>query len=210
MSRLLDEPERTMTRQMITASGAFALDLRPVMDLNDDQFYDLCRANHELRFERTAEGEILIMAPTGGETGRRNARLTYTLMQWSDRDGTGIVFDSSTALKLPDGSTKSPDASWIKRERWDKLTGAQKQKFSPICPDFVIELRSATDSVAELQEKMREYIANGAQLGWLIDPQERRAYVYRPNAEVETLDNAETLAGEPVLAGFVLDLKEIR
>jgi Uma2 family endonuclease len=195
---------------MITASGAFALDLRPVMDLNDDQFYDLCRANHELRFERTAEGEILIMAPTGGETGRRNARLTYTLMQWSDRDGTGIVFDSSTALKLPDGSTKSPDASWIKRERWDKLTGAQKQKFSPICPDFVIELRSATDSVAELQEKMREYIANGAQLGWLIDPQERRAYVYRPNAEVETLDNAETLAGEPVLAGFVLDLKEIR
>ena len=209
MSRLLDEPKMTRSRQMITASGAFALDLRPIVDLTDDQFYDLCHANHELRFERTAEGEILIMAPTGSETGRRNARLTQRLMNWADLYGTGVVFDSSTAFKLSDGSTKSPDASWIKKERWNQLSDAQKQKFSPICPDFVIELRSTTDSIAELQEEMADYILNGAQLGWLIDPQERRAYVYRPNAEVEALENAETLAGDTVLAGFVLDLKEI-
>ncbi len=207
MSRLLEESK--IARQTISASGAFALDLRPVVDLTDDQFYDLCQANRDLRFERTAEGEILIMAPTGGETGRRNAQLTYALMHWSNQDRTGVVFDSSTAFKLPNGATKSPDASWIRKERWDKLSDAQKQKFSPICPDFVIELRSATDSVAELQEKMQEYIENGAQLGWLIDPQERRAYVYRPNTDVETPENAETLAGDPVLAGFVLDLKEI-
>lgn len=207
MAKLLDEvqsPERKPHE-----SAAIVLDLRPVINLTDDQFYELCRANGDLRVERTAGGEILIMPPTGTRTGNRNSRLTQRLANWTDADGTGIAFDSSTAFKLPNGAVRSPDASWIRRERYDALTPEEQEKFSPICPDFVVELRSRTDSLVELQTKMGEYITSGAQLGWLIDPQEKHIYVYRPQAQVEILENPNSVAGDPVLTGFVLDLQEI-
>lgn len=205
MSKLLDQPAAPER----VKSAAILLDLRPVVDLTDAQFYALCRANAELRFERTAEGDILIMAPTGTKTGNRNFKLNTLFGIWVMQDGTGVGFDSSTAFKLPNGATRSPDASWIRRERYDALTDEQQEKFSPICPDFVAELRSRTDSLEELQDKMAEYVANGAQLGWLLDPQERCVYVYRPDAEVERLDDPETLAGDPVLPGFVLRPREL-
>jgi len=207
MAKLLDEvqsPEREPHE-----SAAIVLDLRPVVSLTDEQFYDLCRANSELRIERTAEGEILIMPPTGTRTGNRNSRLTQRLANWTDDDGTGIAFDSSTAFRLPNGAVRSPDASWIRRERYDALTPEEQEKFSPICPDFVVELRSASDDLPELKAKMQEYITSGAQLGWLIDPQEKLIHVYRPQAQVETLENPDSVAGDPVLMGFVLDLQEI-
>ncbi len=207
MAKLLEEvqsPEREPHE-----SAAIVLDLRPVINLTDDQFYELCRANSELRIERTAEGEIQIMPPTGTRTGNRNSRLTQRLANWTDDDGTGIAFDSSTAFRLPNGAVRSPDASWIRRERYDALTPEEQEKFSPICPDFVVELRSRTDGLAELQAKMEEYITSGAQLGWLIDPQEKLIHVYRPQAQVETLENPDSVAGDPVLMGFVLDLQEI-
>lgn len=206
MIKLLNE--HTPPRPALKGA-AIVLDLSPVVDLTDEQFYELCRANHELRFERTAAGGILIMPPTGTRTGNRNLKLTQQLANWTDKDGTGIAFDSSTAFKLPNGATRSPDASWIVRERYNALTEDEKEKFSPICPDFVAELRSRTDTVAELQEKMSEYIANGARLGWLIDPLERKVYVYRPGADVEVLDAPEQVAGDPVLPGFALWLAEI-
>jgi Uma2 family endonuclease len=194
MTKLLDEPTPAAPKPI--TSAAIVLNLRPVVDLTDDQFYELCRANADLRFERTAQGEILIMAPTGSRTGQRNFNLTKQVAIWADEDGTGYGFDS-------------PDVSWIKRERWDALSDEQKEKFSPVCPDFVVELRSRTDSVAELREKMEEYVENGARLSWLIDPSERKVYVYRQGVEVETLDDPETVSGDPVLAGFVLSLQEV-
>ena len=212
-----DRKERAVTKlldqhappQSPVKGAAIVLNLSPVVELTDDQFYDLCRANHELRFERTATGEILIMPPTGTETGRRNFNLTYQLAKWVEQDGTGYGFDSSTAFKLPGGATRSPDASWIVRERYDALTDEEKEKFSPICPDFVAELRSRTDALAELQGKMEEYVANGARLGWLIDPLERKVYVYEPGAPVVVLESPEQVAGDPVLPGFTLRLAEI-
>lgn len=207
MTKLLDE--HAPTARPALKGAAIVLDLSPVVDLTDDQFYELCRANHELRFERTAAGEVLIMPPTGTRTGNRNLRLTQQLANWTDQDGTGIAFDSSTAFKLPNGATRSPDASWIVRERYDALTEEEKEKFSPICPDFVAELRSRTDALAELREKMEEYVSNGARLGWLIDPLERKVYVCRPGAAVEVLDAPEQVVGDPVLPGFVLRLAEI-
>lgn len=207
MTKLLDEVQPAARQPM--KGAAIVLDLRPVIDLTDEQFYELCRANAELRFERNAEGEILIMPPAGTKTGHRNARLTQRLMNWSDEDGSGLTFDSSTAFKLPNGATRSPDASWIRRARYEALTPEEQEKFSPICPDFVIELRSLTDTVEELQAKMEEYVANGAQLGWLLDPQERRVHVYRPRVEPEVLDNPPSVAGDPVLPGFVINLQEI-
>jgi Uma2 family endonuclease len=186
MTKLLDEPKPA--KPMPQTGAAIVLDLRPVIDLSDEQFYQLCRANHELRFERTAQGEILIMPPTGSMTGHRNFKLTHRFANWVEQDGTGVGFDSSTAFKFPNGATRSPDASWIKRERWEALTPQEQEKFSPICPDFVIELRSSTDSLAELQAKMHEYIANGVRLGWLLDPLTQTAYIYRPGARLKRLN----------------------
>lgn len=207
MTKLLDEPQPA--ERAVHAGAAVVLDLRPVIDLTDEQFYKLCRANHELRFERTAEGEILIMPPTGSLTGLRNFKLTQRFANWVEQDGTGVGFDSSTAFKLHNGATRSPNASWIKRERWDALTAEEKEKFSPICPDFVIELRSSTDSLAELRAKMREYIANGVRLGWLLDPDVQTVYAYRPGAEVEVIEHAQQISGAPELPGFTLNLRAI-
>jgi Uma2 family endonuclease len=207
MAKLLDEVQASEHRPR--EGAAIMLDLRPVVSLTDEQFYDLCRANGELRIERTAEGEMSIMSPTGGDTSRRNAQLIAQLVAWANQDQTGVPFDSSGGFRLPNGAIRSPDAAWVRWVPWDKLTEQQKEKFIPLCPDFVVELRSATDSLPELQAKMEEYAANGAQLGWLIDPQERRVYVYRPQAQEEVLDDPETVSGDPVLKGFVLNLRDI-
>ena len=191
---------------METATITLPPTLKLHIELTDEQFFLLCQHNRELRFERTAKGEILIMPQTGGETGNRNADLTFQLQAWSRQNNLGKAFDSSTGFKLPNGANRSPDASWVKRDRWFALTPEQRKKFLPLCPDFVVELRSPSDSLKETQEKMQEYIDNGARLGWLIDPQTRRVEIYRPNQDVEILENPATVPGEDVLPGFVLDL----
>lgn len=183
--------------------------LEPVLRLTEDQFFELCQINRDLRIERNAQGELIIMPPTGGKTGDRNAEIGMQLRLWAKQDGEGTTFDSSAGFRLPNGSVRSPDAAWVRYSRLSALPPEQQERFLPLCPDFAIELRSPTDSLSVLQEKMREYLDNGAQLGWLIDPAQRRIHVYRPQASVEVLDNPETVAGDPLLAGFVLDLREI-
>lgn len=179
------------------------------IDLTDEQFFQLCQNNHDLRFERTATGELIIMPPTGSETGDRNAELTYQLRAWSRQNQLGKSFDSSTGFKLPNGAERSPDASWVKMERWNALTQAEKQRFAPLCPDFVVELMSPNDSADKTRIKMREYIDNGARLGWLINRQQQQVEIYRPNQEVKILASPPTLSGEDILPGFVLDLPQI-
>ncbi|MEB3149813.1 MAG: Uma2 family endonuclease [Sphaerospermopsis sp.] len=186
--------------------NALTVNFKSVIEMTDEQFFDLCQNNRDLRFERNANGDLIIMPPTGGETGNRNARITQQVMNWTDIDGTGIAFDSSTCFKLPNGADRSPDASWIKLERWNSLTDEEKQKFPPICPDFVIELLSPSDSLKTTQEKMREYIGNGVRLGILINRKSRQVEIYRPGKEVEVLDSPATVSGEDVLKGFVLNL----
>lgn len=188
---------------------ALTLNLRPTLELTDDQFYDLCQHNRDLRIERTTNGELIIMAPVGGEGGSRSGRVNQQVFNWIDTNVQGIAFDSSTGFKLPNGADRSPDVAWVRRDRWDALTPEQKRKFPPLCPDFVIELRSESDSLQTLQAKMREYIENGALLGWLIDPKSQQVEIYRPEQPVEVLQKPETLSGETVLPGFVLDLKPI-
>ncbi|MBI3651134.1 MAG: Uma2 family endonuclease [Acidobacteria bacterium] len=179
------------------------------LDLSEEQFELLCRDNRDMRIELTAEGELLIMPPTGYMSGWRNSNLNYQLVAWSKANGTGICFDSSTLFTLPNGAKRSPDVSWIRLERCNALTEDEKEGFAPICPDFVIELRSPTDRLSTLQDKMLEYMENGAQLGWLIDPKSKQVFIYRPNQPVECLDNPATVSGELVLQGFVLNLAEI-
>jgi Uma2 family endonuclease len=183
-----------------------AIRLQPVFDVTEDKFFEFCRLNSDWRIERTAQGEVLIMPPTGGETGSRDAEIITQLRTWARQDGTGVAFGSSTGFDLPNGATRSPDASWVQRSRLEELTTEQKQKFLPLCPDFVIELRSPSDRLDDLREKMREYIDNGAQLGWLLDPNNRRVYVYRPGSPVESLDNPPNISAAPMLPGFKLDL----
>ncbi|MEH1811951.1 MAG: Uma2 family endonuclease [Nostoc sp.] len=183
--------------------------LKLKIDLTDEQFFQMCQKNRDYRFERTASGELLIMPPTGSDTGNRNFDMAVELGIWNKQTKLGKGFDSSTGFTLPNGAERSPDASWVKIERWNALTPEQQEKFAPICPDFVVELRSRTDSLKELQEKMQEYIENGTQLGWLIDRKNKRVEIYRPGKDVEILDNPASLSGENVLPGFVLDLQQI-
>jgi Uma2 family endonuclease len=173
------------------------------------QFEQLCAKYSDMRLELTSTGELIAMTGTGGETGRSNADLTYQLRAWTRIDGRGVCFDSSTMFALPNNARRSPDASWIRRERWDSLTLQQKRRFVPVCPDFVAELRSPSDRLRVLFDKMSEYIANGASLGWLIDPSTRRVYVYRPHEDVLVFENPETVSGEPLLPGFTLNLSEM-
>lgn len=177
--------------------------------MTTEQFYEFCQANRDLRIERTAQGEVIVMPPAFSDTGNRNFKIAQQVGNWADLDGTGEGFDSSTGFTLPNGATRSPDVSWIKLERWNTLTAEQKASFAPICPDFVIELRSQSDTLKSLQAKMQEYIANGASLGWLIDRQNRKVYIHRPNREVEVLDNPESVSGEPELPGFMLQMAKI-
>ncbi|MGK7875806.1 MAG: Uma2 family endonuclease [Xenococcaceae cyanobacterium] len=185
------------------------LDLNSIIELTDDQFFQLCQNHRDYRFERTASGKLIIMPPTGGETSNRNADLTFQLQAWSRQNNLGIAFDSSGGFKLPNGEDLSPSASWVKRERWEALTPEEKEKFVPLCPDFVVELRSPSDSLKKIQAKMQEYMDNKARLGWLIDRKNQRVEIYRQGQDVEILQSPVTLSGEEILSGFVLDLSEI-
>jgi len=174
--------------------------------LTDEQFYQLCQNNRELKFERTVNGELIIISPVGGESGNREAELIIDLGVWNRQTGLGFTFSSSTIFKLPNGADRSPDAAWIRRERWEALTPEQRRKFPPIAPDFVIELRSATDNLEMLREKMREYLDAGVRLGWLINLQQQQVEVYRVGQEVEVHNLPAELSGEDVLPGFSLSL----
>ena len=189
---------------------AITLDLRPLVDLTDEQFYQLCQHNPDIKLERNAKGELIVMPPTGGNTGRRNSKITYQLEAWVEKNPElGVAFDSSTEFNLPSGGDRSPDAAWVKIERWEALTDKEQDAFPPLCPDFVIELRSRTDNLKPLQEKMQEYLRSGLRLGWLIDPQNQRVEIYGHGQAVEILQSPTTLSGEDVLPGFVLDLSKI-
>jgi Uma2 family endonuclease len=178
--------------------------------VTQEQFAALAAANRDLRLERTAQGELIVNPPTGWETGERNCSISGELYLWWRNAGEpGKVFDSSTGFILPNGATRAPDASWVSGERWQALTPEQKGTFANICPDFVVELRSSSDTLKSLQDKMREYIDNGAKLGWLIDPQPRRVEIYRSGKDVEVLENPADLSGETVLPGFVLNLRRV-
>lgn len=182
------------------------------VELTDDQFYRLCAANPDLDLELTALGELLIMSPSGSKTAWRGGRFFQRLANWTEADGTGVCFDASAGFTLPNGAKRGPDSAWLARDRWDRLTSEQQEAFAPLCPDFVMELRSPTDNLRELRSKMTEYVENGARLGWLIDPPSKRVYVYRPKTEgvQETcLENPTILAGDPVLPGFAFDPSEI-
>jgi len=174
----------------------------------DEELFDLCSRNPELRIERTAEGKLIVMTPAGWESSHRNLEIALALGAWAKRDGTGVASDSSGFL-LPNGAMRSPDAAWVVRSRLAEIPPEAKRRFLPLCPDFVVELRSPSDSLDELQAKMEEYRVNGARLGWLIDPEERRVYVYRPERPVEALDRPGEVSGDPELPGFVLDLAAI-
>ncbi len=173
--------------------------------ITPEQFEELCGKYDELRLELTSTGELIVMPPTGSLTGKRNFSLTYQLAAWSKADGSGIGFGADAGFTLPNGAIRGPDASWVRREKWDSLSPEQRDTFAPICPDFVVELRSKSDRLTVLFNKMTEYIENGASLGWLIDPGERRIYVYRPDEEMVVLDNPESVSGEPLLPGFRLE-----
>jgi Uma2 family endonuclease len=186
--------------------NTYTLNLDSVIELTDDQFYKLCRNNPDLKFERNAHGELIVMPPTGGETGRRNTNLIIDVGNWNRRTQLGQVFDSSTCFKLPNGADRSPDVSWIRQDRWDALTLEQKEKFPPICPDFAIELMSPSDTLKTVQAKMQEYVDNGLQLGWLLNRKDRQVEIYRSDQTVESLRSPMSLSGETILPGFVLDL----
>jgi len=192
-------------------------DFRVVLDvqnvrLKDEQFFRLCSDNSDLRIEMSAAGELIIMAPCKPMTGRRNAKIAQRLSNWAEADGTGECFDSSSLFSLPNGAKRSPDASWILRGRWEQIPEAarnQAERFEEICPDFVIELRSLSDRLPDLKEKMEEYIANGARLGWLLDSIDNFAIIYRPGQLPERIDKATILAGDSVLPGFNFDFREV-
>lgn len=199
-----------MTTLLIqTESTPLAVNFPAIAQMTRAQFYEFCQANRDLRIERTATGEVIIMPPAFSDTGNRNSKISQQLANWADQDGTGETFDSSTGFTLPNGATRSPDASWIKSDRWNTLTEAQKASFAPLSPDFVIELRSASDTLSSLQTKMQEYIDNGTVLGLLIDRKQRTVHIYRPNHTPEILDNPETVSAEPELPGFVLRMAKV-
>jgi Uma2 family endonuclease len=198
-----------MTQPNLTPSIAVNIPNTLTLQVSYEQFVDLALANRDLQLERTATGELIIMPPTGSDTGNKNLDIEGQLWLWNRQNKLGKVFDSSTGFRLPNGANRSPDAAWVDKQRWDALTLEQQETFAPICPDFVLELRSKTDSLEKLQAKMREYIENGAGLGWLIDRKNQRVEIYRRGRNVEVLDHPVSLSGEDVLPGFVLDLTEI-
>ena len=183
---------------------ATVLDLSPIIQLTHEQFYQLCMANRDVAMERSPTGELIIMTPIGGERGIQEANLIGKVVLWNEQAQLGFVFSSSTVFKLPNGGDRSPDVAWASRERWEALSQTNREKFPPLCPDFVIELRSRTDRLAPLQAKMQEYLQSGLRLGWLINPQDRQVEICRPNQPPETLAYPVTLSGEAVLPGFDL------
>ncbi|MCS6812851.1 MAG: Uma2 family endonuclease [Cyanobacteria bacterium] len=187
----------------------YTIALKDAISMTDEQFYQLCQNNPDLKLERNAQGDLIIMPPTGGETGRRNASLIFQVYSWNEATRLGVVFDSSTGFKLPNGADRSPDVAWVRQDRWDALTPEQQEKFPPLCPDFVIELLSPSDTLEDIQAKMQDYIDSGARLGWLIAPSLRRVEIYRPGQPVEVLEAPTSLSGEAVLPGFILMLDSI-
>ena len=193
----------------IPAAAELLVRLQPALCPTEDQFYEFCRINRELRIERNSEGEVSVTGPAGWETAERNARITFQLTDWAIRNGTGRVADSSAGYLLPNGAMRSPDASWVSNEHLASVTPEQRSKFLPLCPNFVIELRSSTDQLATLQDKMAEYMANGTKLGWLIDPLNRQVNIYRPEADIETLDAPDQVEGGALLQGFRLFMDKL-
>ncbi|MBD2691294.1 Uma2 family endonuclease [Anabaena catenula] len=198
-----------MTQANVSPVMAVNIPTTITLKISHEQFVDLALANRDLQLERTATGELIILPPTGSYTGKRNFDIAGQLWLWNRQNKLGKAFNSSTGFHLPNGADRSPDAAWVRQERWDALSLEQQESFAPICPDFVLELRSKTDSLEKLQAKMREYIENGASLGWLIDRKNQRVEIYRPGKDVDVLDHPVTLSGEDVLPGFVLDLSEV-
>lgn len=188
---------------------AITINFNNVVRLSEDQFYQLCRDNPDVKFERNVNGELIVMPPTGGETGKYNAKLTTRFVLWNEQIQLGEVFDSSTCFRLPNGAERSPDVSWIEISRWNALSLEQREKFPPIAPDFVLELMSPSDSLSETQAKMEEYMNAGVKLGWLIDRKTRHVEIYRQGQPKEVLESPESLSGEDILIGFTLDLQMI-
>ncbi|MEO0350658.1 MAG: Uma2 family endonuclease [Cyanobacteria bacterium P01_A01_bin.15] len=186
---------------------AISLDLRPLTQkLTHEQFYELCMANRDVAMERSPVGTLIIMSPVGGESGEKEADYIADLVIWNRQTRLGKVFSSSTIFKLPNGGDRSPDTAWVSLERWNELNQAQQKKFPPLCPDFVVELRSETDRLKSLQDKMQEYLNSGLRLGWLINPQDQQIEIYRPDQSVEVIDLPAKVSGDKVLPGFVLDV----
>ena len=178
-------------------------------EIGEAEFIEFCERNPDMRIEMSKDGDIIIMPPTNTETGRKNFDLIADFAVWTRKDKTGVAFDSSTGFTLPNNARRSPDLAWVRKEKWDALSKEEKRRFARLVPDFVVELRSETDSLKDLQNKMLEYIESGVSLGWLIDPQERKVHIYRPEREIETLDNPEQVSGESVIEGFILELENI-
>jgi Uma2 family endonuclease len=189
-------------------TGKIVLNVESV-GLSPEQFFRLCGDNPELRLEMTAQNEVIVMSPTNSKTGMLNAEIILQLGNWTKKDGRGVFFGCDTGFRLPNGASRGPDASWVLRKRWDALKPEEQQVFAPICPDFVIELWSPSDTLKELQFKLGEYIANGAKLGFLIYPPKQQVFVYRPDEPIVRLDNPGSVSGDPELPGFTLDLTEI-
>lgn len=186
---------------------AYTLNFNPIIQLTDDQFYQLCRENPGVKFERNHKGELIIMPPTGGETGNKNSEINADFVIWNRQTKLGVCFDSSTCFKLPNGANRSPDVAWIRKDRWDGLTPEQQEKFPPIAPDFVLELMSPSDNLEDTQAKMREYIDNQVKLGWLINRKTRQVGIYRQGKASEVLESPTQLSGEDILPGFILNLQ---
>lgn len=203
----------TMTSLLIqSVVMPLPIDLSALLTLpkmSDDQFYEFCRTNPDLRIERNASGAVIVMPPAFSDTGNRNVKISAQVVYWADENETGEVFDSSAGFTLPNGATRSPDTAWILADRWNALTPQQQASFAPIVPDFVIELRSSSDTLSGLQEKMEEYIEQGVRLGLLIDRKNRKVHIYRPNCDPEILGNPEVVSCNPELPGFALKMTKI-
>lgn len=188
---------------------SLTLNLNSLIKLTREQFYQLCEENPDLKLERNAAGELIIMPPTGGETGKSNVNLILQVATWNEQNQLGEVFDSSTGFTLPNGADRDPDVSWVEKSRWDGLTKEQKEKFIPLCPDFAIEIMSPSDTLKKVQNKILEYIENGCRLCWLINRKQQEVEIYRPGQNVEVLKLPQTISGENVLPGFVLNMQKI-
>ncbi|BAZ85179.1 Uma2 family endonuclease [Dolichospermum compactum] len=188
---------------------AITVNLNPIIQLTDNQFYQLCRENPEVKFERNADGKLLIISPTGGIIGNQNAEIATDFALWNRQSKLGVCFNSSTCFKLPNSANRSPDVAWIRKDRWDKLTLEEQEKFSPIAPDFVLELISPSDSLQETRAKMQEYMNTGVKLGWLINRKMGQVEIYRLGKPVEILDFPQELSGEDILPGFILNMEII-
>jgi Uma2 family endonuclease len=192
-----------------TSMTALTLNINSIINLTKEQFYQLCEENPDLKLERNPQGELIIMPPTGGETGRSNSSINAQVWFWNEQNQLGEVFDSSTGFTLPSGADRSPDVSWVEKSRWDALTKEQKERFIPLCPDFVIEILSPNDSLKKTQQKMQEYIDNGCSLGWLLNRKKQEVEISRPGQDLEVLSLPQTLSGENILPGFILNLQKI-